>query len=555
MSQSALLAQSQLPHGRSQQQDGPSRILQISRSDRRHAATASGMATHSPHGTGAAQSVVLPTDVEHAVALLGTTGAGARMTASGVAAVTPRGSVAHATMPAAFMTPGHALGAAAAGAVITSATAPSAARLQASCGIAVGRNSRMLYRRAITSGFALSPGGGVVATQPLWKVIGPDRVHFRDSWASQRPGAGIRRCGKVQSICRLSMPCQLIPCLALLQAGPFNTNSTLLASLLDGAHGSRRGRPPGGGTGGSAVGSAISPATTGTGMLGHTHSVLNVLSQPMANVNSSSGFVATALAAAFGLSPPAGAASEHDKSGGIGPVRRGGGMGSMDAAAGFVTPTSAAVAAAAAAAQVDIRSGGSGNGAVASHVRLQASVVPDVPSYLQNTSRPTADVFNVVRRTGIAGGLASLIAIVAASTPSISAAAMMGPDAAKGAQAASGAGMAGTPRRSIRRNASASNVLYAASASIPASVGPVDASQQATVGAQPRGSKLLGQTASASGPALCVYIYSHLPLPASLLHVAKDRAMSLLRVSGAQQRRRIAGYGRLRRVKADLTLP
>ncbi|KAG2455026.1 hypothetical protein HYH02_000851 [Chlamydomonas schloesseri] len=512
ISQSALLgSQSQIPAAsshaiRSQQQDGGSRILQISRSGRRHAATTNGMTSHPPNAA-AARPMVVPTDVEDAAVLVACAPGGSGATGSGLAVTTPRGSVTHATMPAGFVSAGHVLGAAA-GAVITSATAPSGMRPQLSSSTAVGRNSRMLLRRAITSGFALSPNGTVVVNQPLWK------------------------------------------------AGPFATTSTLLASLLDGGTGSRRGRVPGGTAGG-----AISPVTTGTGMLGPTPSMNNVMAQPVANISSSSGFVASALAAAFGVSL-AGGASEHEKSGSIGPGRRCGPASSIEAPAGFLSPPSCAVPATSPAGPADIRSGGSGNGAGFSTVRLHASVVPDVPSYLQNTSRPNADVFNVVRRAGIAGGLASLIAIAAASTPGISAAVMpggggasgipaMGSEPAKGGAPAAGGtgGVVVTQRSSIRRNASANNVLYAASG-VPVALngvavsggvgGPAD-----TTGTVPRASRLLGPSATVSGPALGVYIYSRLPLPASLLHVAKDRAMALLRVLAPEVLRALSAGGLL----------
>ncbi|KAG2440258.1 hypothetical protein HXX76_004370 [Chlamydomonas incerta] len=499
ISQSALLgSQPQIPPPRSQQPDGGSRILQISRSGRRHAATTNGMTSHPPNSAGGATGqVVVPADVEDAALLVGGTGAGTA--ASGLAATTPRGAVTHATMPAAFLTVGHALGAAA-GAVISSATAPSALRPQPASGIAAGRHSRMLLRRAITSGFAPLPGGGIAVVQPMWK------------------------------------------------AGPFNTTATLLASLLDGASGSRRNRiaPGSGVVGGVAGGCGISPATTATGMLGPTSSMTGGMNPPVTNINSGSGFVATALAAAFGVSL-AGGAPDFDKSGSIGPARRVGGASSIDAGAGFASPLSQAVTAAGGAAQADVRSGGSGNGAGYSNVRLQAAVVPDVPSYLQNTSRPNADVFNVVRRAGIAGGLASLIAIVAASAPGFSAATVgggagapaLGGESARGVPAASGTGMAMTPRRSIHRNASADNMLYAAPgaaagmSSVTYGNTGMDASPRQhhqTAGSVPRASRLLGQAGSVSGPALGVYIYSRLPLPASLLHVAKDRAMALMRV-------------------------
>ncbi|KAG2489894.1 hypothetical protein HYH03_011696 [Edaphochlamys debaryana] len=92
--------------------------------------------------------------------------------------------------------------------------------------------------------------------------------------------------------------------------------------------------------------------------------------------------------------------------------------------------------------------------------------VPDVPAFLHDFERPSKDVFAIVRRSGVGGGLASLVAISAA---------------------------------------------WAASLSESGSASP-------------------GSAEVARLPALGVYIYSALPLPPSLLLVARNQAAGLLKV-------------------------
>ncbi|KAG2486846.1 hypothetical protein HYH03_014529 [Edaphochlamys debaryana] len=111
-----------------------------------------------------------------------------------------------------------------------------------------------------------------------------------------------------------------------------------------------------------------------------------------------------------------------------------------------------------------------------SSLALRAQTVPNVPAFLHDFESPSKDVFSIVKRAGVGGGLASLIAMSAVWT--------------------------GTPRALL----------------LPPGI------PDASFGGAPE----LGDVARL--PALGVYIYSALPLPQSLLLAARDQAASLLKV-------------------------
>ncbi|GLI59181.1 hypothetical protein VaNZ11_001013 [Volvox africanus] len=56
---------------------------------------------------------------------------------------------------------------------------------------------------------------------------------------------------------------------------------------------------------------------------------------------------------------------------------------------------------------------GSDGAFLSSQIHLRSALVPDVPAWLQDATKPSSDMFSIVRRSGVAGGLSSLIALVA----------------------------------------------------------------------------------------------------------------------------------------------
>ncbi|KAG2483202.1 hypothetical protein HYH03_017936 [Edaphochlamys debaryana] len=153
------------------------------------------------------------------------------------------------------------------------------------------------------------------------------------------------------------------------------------------------------------------------------------------------------------------------------------------------------------------------SGVATSHLALRAQVVPDVPAFLHDFERPSNDVFSVVRRAGVAGGLASLVAISAAWTGP---AAPLLPNLAGASLESPGGGR-----------------TLPSSATVVAAAHRTGGSSGLQRGRSTGCLTEMSDATKADGPglpALGVYIYSSLPLPQSLLLVARDHAGSLLKM-------------------------
>ncbi|EFJ51772.1 hypothetical protein VOLCADRAFT_87281 [Volvox carteri f. nagariensis] len=206
--------------------------------------------------------------------------------------------------------------------------------------------------------------------------------------------------------------------------------------------------------------------------------------------------------------------------------------------------------------------GGSGGAVTGPFVQLRSTLVPDVPTWLQDATQPSGDAFSLVRRAGVAGGLASLIALVMEPlADNVAIAGVTATDAVCGAvvpsqqprqRAATGpqpytGGGAGRTSGISSSNTATVGLAAATAAASPmrtswlgprrersscASVEGFDSVfRTAAAGGAGSGSAAATAGSSSLGTAvLGLYLYSSLPLPQSFLQAARERALDLLQV-------------------------
>ncbi len=194
---------------------------------------------------------------------------------------------------------------------------------------------------------------------------------------------------------------------------------------------------------------------------------------------------------------------------------------------------------------------------------VRSALVPDVPAWLQDAAQPNGDLFSLVRRAGGAGGVSSVIALVAEPLADNAAA------AAADIAAAAAAAAAAATQSATRTQPSPGRVAVANMVSGPVAapgksygissgsisrlgmaarrdkgsevglegietLGPADprmAAAAATGGGGGGAAAAITGGGTALGPTvLGVYLCSGLSLPPSFLQVARDRALALLQV-------------------------